>query len=250
MSRIGIYIAITILALVIAITILPAHADLVPTTFGYPPGTGTNAPTSQPDNGYGPTQAQKDEALQIAAASPLCQQYNTYPDESWSCGWAGVETDSQGNVIAPDDGHTVNVFKELPDGSALYITVDLNTGKIIGQSDEQPTGQSTSTVSAYSPNTFSLIPPINTGNTLFNNLSSSPITDNSEVQPSTGSSGLVDNSFGTGDSLMTIPTTSSISDIGFPFSNMMSSFTNSNEQTAENEQAPYTPEALGFTTYF
>lgn len=71
-----------------------------------------------------PTQAQKDKALKIAATSPLCKQYNVYPDESWGCEW----TD-------PSDGHTITVTTQVgTQGSSPYgniwISVDLNTGKV------------------------------------------------------------------------------------------------------------------------
>jgi hypothetical protein len=65
------------------------------------------------------TQAQKEEAFQIASTSPLCSEYNTYPDDTWTCEWA-----------PPADGHTILVWKAISNGS-IEITVDLNTHSVV-----------------------------------------------------------------------------------------------------------------------
>lgn len=97
-------------------------------TIVYPNGTVvyTNLDVSkvypgQITDAYVLSEAQKDEARKIAATSPLCAEYNTYPDDSWTCDWA----------CHPADGHTVAVWKEIDDGSSLDITVDLNTQKVV-----------------------------------------------------------------------------------------------------------------------
>jgi len=66
------------------------------------------------------SEAQKVEARKIAATSPVCDEYNTYPDESWNCEWA----------CHPADGHTVIVGKEIKEGT-IGITVDLNTLTVV-----------------------------------------------------------------------------------------------------------------------
>lgn len=70
-------------------------------------------------------QTQKDEALKIAASSPLCKQYNVYPNESWGCEW--VES------FPAFNNHNLEVYTPVGTfyGSTLVITVDLNTGSIV-----------------------------------------------------------------------------------------------------------------------
>jgi len=180
------YIAIGMLTIAVALSLVQANANLytpLPSN-GVLPGFGTNTAVYN----SGPTQAQKDEALQIAATSPLCKQYNAYPDESWRCAWNS----------SPSDGHTVDVFTALPDGTNfLYITVDLNTHSVvyaqnepsIGYSDQASEYTNPDTSMLSMPNIFTSTPSIGTGNSPFNILSSSPLTDNSEVQPSSATSG-------------------------------------------------------------
>ncbi|HTY89831.1 MAG TPA: hypothetical protein VMC84_01515 [Methanocella sp.] len=72
-------------------------------------------------------QDKKNKALEIAANSPLCKEYNVYPDDSWQARW---ETD-------PSDGHTIRVSTGLPNYYSVEIVVDLNTGNVV-KSDYVP----------------------------------------------------------------------------------------------------------------
>jgi hypothetical protein len=128
LSRKRIGIAIAVLTITFALSLLQANANLyAQPQNGVLPGFGTNTTTSPSQ--LPPTQAQKDEALQIAATSSLCQQYNTYPSESWSCGWDTI----------PPDGHTVDVWYMFSDGSSLDIVVDLSNQSIVS-AEYEPSG--------------------------------------------------------------------------------------------------------------
>ena len=90
-----------------------ANGVTPPSTYTQPSGNVSQDSVSSPETQAYPnapaiTQAQKDEALKIAATSPLCAQYNIYPDESWTCNWG-----------MPYDGHTIQVF---PSTGAKVLT--------------------------------------------------------------------------------------------------------------------------------
>ena len=177
----------------VAITLLPAYASLVPITNS---GFGTNTTIVPPPTP--PTHEQKDAALKIAATSPLCAQYNAYPNESWSCTWAGDTP----------DGHTVLVSKEL-DGYFLDITVDLNTGSIVNADYSQALGfaapadtyavtSNTDTSMLSSPSIFKSMPSIGAENDFFNIPSTNINSDNTGL---TALSGLTSGSGNTGLSI-------------------------------------------------
>jgi hypothetical protein len=77
-------------------------------------------------------QAQKDEALKIAASSPLCKQYNVYPDESWGCEWAAG---SFPMISSNSDLEVYTTGGTLTDNT-LVITVDLDSGTIVSSQIE------------------------------------------------------------------------------------------------------------------
>lgn len=193
MSIIRICIAIAVLTATVAIILLPAYASLVPVTDS---GFGTNTTIVPPPTP--PTQEQKDEAFKIAATSPLCAQYNAYPDESWSCTWAGDTP----------DGHTILVSKELG-GYFLDITVDLNTDSIVNADYSQALGfavpdgtyagtSNTDTSMLSSPSIFRSMPSIGAGNNFFNIPSTNINSDNTGL---TALSGLTSGSGTTGLSI-------------------------------------------------
>lgn len=93
-----------------------AHGVTPPSNYIQPSETVSATPTPIPDI----TQAQKDEALKIAATSPLCKEYNSYPDESWMASWG-----------SPYDGHTIGVFTTLSNGYIFEIWVNIDNGTIV-----------------------------------------------------------------------------------------------------------------------
>ncbi|HTY90710.1 MAG TPA: hypothetical protein VMC84_05980 [Methanocella sp.] len=129
MSRRMMNIAIAILTITIALMLFQANASLVPEPFGF--GCNSNNQASQANPYPAPTQEQKEEAIKIAATSPVCKQYNAYPDASWSVGWSGF----------PPDGHTLDVFKEISTNYFLTIWVDLDTGSVVKTDYSQGWGE-------------------------------------------------------------------------------------------------------------
>ena len=104
-----------------------AHGITPPSTYTQPSGNVSQDSVSSPEaqawaNAPAITQVQKDKALKIAATSPLCAQYNTYPDESWTCNWG-----------SPYDGHTIQVFPSTGNsqGTDVDFFVNIDDGTIV-----------------------------------------------------------------------------------------------------------------------
>lgn len=230
MSRRRVYIAIAVLAIYIVLTLLQANASLVPEPFGF--GGNTNSQSSQANTIIPlPTQAQKDEAIKIASTSPLCKQYNAYPNENWNFGWNG----------GTPAGNIINLMAELPDTNWLEIVVDLNTDSIVSATIDPSWGtdyaypvNSTNTNSPQDNSITSLTGTTSTMPLLFGSFMSYPASSTPTINSATTSS-LPFNMFSTG--LNAFPS------LG------MNALNNNNEQSAMNAGL-YTPQEQDFAHYW